>query len=70
MLAPVLAFLQRFGEVMGNIVLGTLYFVLLGPVSVVTRLFADPLRMRPPSGSAFLPWQPDNETVQVARRQG
>ena len=69
-LAVILAFLQRFGEVMGGIVLGALYFVLLGPVAVVSRVLTDPLRRRRPADSAFLPWEKDNETVGAAQRQG
>lgn len=69
-LATVLAFLQRFGEVMGGVVLGVLYFVLLGPVAIVSRILSDPLRMRRPADSAFAPWQKENETVGAAQRQG
>lgn len=69
-LATVLAFLQRFGEVMGGIVLGALYYVLLGPVAVVSRLLSDPLRMRRPADTAFSAWEKDNESVDAAQRQG
>jgi len=65
-----LAFFHRFGEVMGSIVLGALYFVLLGPVALVARLATDPLRRRPPRDSAFVPWQKENETLGAAHRQG
>jgi len=68
--AALMAFLHRFGEVMGNVVLGALYFVLVGPVALVARLLSDPLRRRAPRDSAFLAWQPDNETVGAAHRQG
>jgi hypothetical protein len=67
---PVLAFFNRFGEVMGNVVLGALYFVLLGPVAVLARLVADPLRVRRPRDSSFLPWEPANENLTAAHRQG
>jgi len=69
-LAAILAFLQRFGDVMGGIVLGLLYFVLLGPVAIVSRMLSDPLRRRRPAGSAFVSWEADNETVDAGRRQG
>lgn len=65
-----LAFLQRFGEVMGGVILGLLYFLLLGPVAVVSRVLSDPLRLRRPADSAFLAWEHDNETVDDAHRQG
>lgn len=68
--STVLAFFHRFGEVMGGIVLGALYFVLLGPVALVARLATDPLRRRPPRDTAFLDWQKDNETLGAAQRQG
>ena len=69
-MASVMMFLHRFGEVMGNIILGLLYFVLVGPVAVVTRLATDPLRTKRPQGSAFLPWEKENESVEAASRQG
>ena len=68
--ASIAAFLQHFGEVMGNVVLGILYFVLLGPVALLTRLVSDPLRRRRPADSAFLPWREENETLREAQRQG
>ncbi len=66
----ILAFFHRIGEVMGGIVLGALYFLLLGPVALVVRLATDPLRRRPPRDSAFVEWQEDNETLGAAHRQG
>ena len=63
-------FLQHFGEVMGNVILALLYFFLLGPVAILYRLASDPLRTRRPSGSAFLPWRKENETIAEAHRQG
>ena len=55
---------------MGGIVLGVLYYVLVGPVAVLVRLGTDPLRRRPPRDSAFLSWQKDNESLEAAQRQG
>jgi hypothetical protein len=63
-------FLQRFGEVMGNLVLGVLYVLLLGPLALLARLVSDPLRTRPPRDSSFLPWEPVNDTIPAAHRQG
>jgi len=68
--ATLLAFFHRFGEVMGGIVLGTLYFLLVGPVALIARVATDPLRRRAPRDSAFVPWQQDNETLDAAHRQG
>lgn len=64
------SFFARFGEVMGNVVLGALYFLLLGPVAVFSRLVSDPLRRRRPADSAFLPWEEENDSLAEARRQG
>lgn len=64
------AFFARFGEVMGNVVLGALYYLLLGPVAIFSRLLSDPLRRRRPADSAFLPWSEENESLTKARRQG
>lgn len=64
------AYLRRFGEVIGDVVLGAIYFLLLGPLAVVLRLTRDPLRRRRPSGSAFLPWHEENDSIRQARRQG
>ncbi len=64
------SFFARFGEVMGNVVLGVLYFALLGPVAIFSRLLSDPLRRRRPTDSAFLPWGEENESLTQARRQG
>lgn len=69
-LASLAAFLQHFGEVMGNVVLALLYFLLVGPVAILIRLVSDPLRRRRPAGTAFLPWQRENETLNQAHRQG
>ena len=68
--SEVMLFLNRFGEVMGNVVLGALYFVLLGPLALIARLVSDPLRTRPPRDSSFLPWEQANETIPSAHRQG
>jgi hypothetical protein len=66
----VTGFLHRFGEVMGGLVLGVLYFLVLGPISLAVRLLTDPLRRRRRSGTAFVDWERLNETLRAARRQG
>ena len=67
---PITRFLNRFGEVMGQVVLLVLYFVLLGPIALAVRLFADPLHVRRPHGSSFARWERTNDTLSAARRQG
>ena len=42
---------QAMGKVQARIVFALLYIVLLGPVAVVMRLVADPLRHRHPPAS-------------------
>ncbi len=66
----ILLFLQRFGEVMGDFVLGALYFLLIGPVAIVSRLLDDPLRRRRPRDGAFVPSAGSGDTLRAARRQG
>jgi hypothetical protein len=70
MTAPILAFFHRFGEVVGGIVLGLLYLVLLGPVASIGRWLADPLALRGRTGTGFSPFPRTNETLSSARRQG
>ncbi len=62
-------FLTRFGEVMGDFVLGAMYFLLVGPLALVARLFDDPLRRRRPRDGAFLPWTGSRHDLRAARRQ-
>ena len=69
-LDAVVLFLGRFGEVMGRLVLGAVYFLLLGPVAVFVRLFSDPLRRRRPDDSSFLPRPAESDVVREAGRQG
>lgn len=63
-------FLARFGEVMGRLILGAVYFLLLGPVAIFLRLVSDPLRRRRPADSAFLPRVDEDDLEREARRQG
>ncbi|HAC81034.1 MAG: hypothetical protein P8K76_05140 [Candidatus Binatia bacterium] len=70
MISSIKIFLARFGEVMGRLVLGVVYFGLLGPVALFVRLFSDPLRRRRPKDSAFLPRESIHELPRDAGRQG
>ena len=63
------AFLHRFGQMMGSIILAVIYVVLLGPVALLSRWLSDPLRLRP-TGSGFVPWRERNDDLAAARRQG
>jgi hypothetical protein len=64
-----LQFSERFGSMLSRVLLTVLYFGLLGPFALAYRAFADPLRLRRPR-SNWIGWQPSNETVRAARRQG
>ena len=63
-------FLARFGDVMGRLVLGAVYFLLLGPVAIFLRLVSDPLRRKRPEDSAFLPRVAEADPEREAGRQG
>lgn len=63
-------FLARFGEVMGRLVLGAVYFLLLGPVAIFVRLFSDPLRRRRPQDSSFLARPAESDAGRESGRQG
>ncbi len=65
----ILVFLGRFGEMMGDLVLGAMYFLLVGPLALVARLLDDPLRRRRPRDGAFLPWAGAKHDLRAARRQ-
>jgi len=69
-LDAIVLFLARFGEVMGRLILGAVYFLLLGPVAVFVRLFSDPLRRRRPEDSSFLRRATESDVEREAGRQG
>ncbi|QDU84895.1 hypothetical protein Pla163_20130 [Planctomycetes bacterium Pla163] len=54
------AFVERFGEAIASVVLTLVYFLVLGPLALVARLFRDPLGLRRgPDDSAWQPWTGD-----------
>ncbi len=68
----------KIGRIIGNfnaqVILTVFYFLLLWPVGLIFRLFADPLRLR--SGSKgvsertnFEKWEHPKDDVNTARRQ-
>jgi hypothetical protein len=69
MFKPVMHFLERFGNVVGRVLMTVIYFVVVTPVALGYRLFADALLMRRPPASTFRDWTGINETVEDARRQ-
>ena len=64
-----LAFSERFGNMLSRIFLTLLYFLVLGPFAVFYRLFADPLAIKRPKAGNWSAWIADNETLRAARRQ-
>lgn len=64
-----LAFSERFGNMLSRIFLTLLYFLVLGPFAVFYRIVADPLRISRPAGGNWWAWQARNETLRAARRQ-
>jgi len=69
MFQPVVLFLERFGNVVGRLLLTLVYFVAVAPVAVVYRLFADALWIKRAPTSTYRPWEGINETLEDARRQ-
>lgn len=62
-------FMQRFGQLMSGILLAVLYFGLLGPVALLHRFLADPLRLRRSRTSHWVPWTQPRASLRFARRQ-
>ena len=69
MFQPVFLFLERFGNVVGRLVLSIVYFVAVAPVALVYKLFGDALMLRSQPASSYRPWKSVNDTLEDARRQ-
>lgn len=69
MFQPVLAFLERFGNVVGRVLLTVVYIVAVAPVAVFYRMFADVLLSKRRPATTYRPWDSINETLEDARRQ-
>lgn len=69
MFQPVLAFLERFGNVVGRVLLTAVYVVAVAPVAIFFRLFSDSLLTKRAPASTYRPWASINETLEDARRQ-
>ena len=61
------------GHVIGNfqaqVILSLFYFIVIFPLGIFFRFFADPLRMRKVTGSNFQKWEHPKETLEEARKQ-
>lgn len=61
---------QRIGDVQARVILGLLYFLLVGPVALVRRIVADPLGLRRHAGPSYWTARPPaDSTIEAARRQ-
>lgn len=69
MFQPILAFLERFGNVVGRFLLTIVYIVAVAPVAIIYRSVADSLMTKRTPESTFVPWQSINDTLEDARRQ-
>ena len=69
MFKPVLAFLERFGYVVGRTILTLVYIVAVTPVAVFYKLFTDALLIRRAPASTYQDWASVNETLDDAQRQ-
>lgn len=69
MFQPVLAFLERFGNVVGRVLLTVVYFVAVAPVAVVFSAVADSLMTKRTPTSTYRAWEQINDTLEDARRQ-
>lgn len=57
------------GNFQAQVILTLFYLVVLFPVGLVYRLFADPLRLRTRVRSNFQKWEHESETLERARKQ-
>ena len=60
---------QAIGNFQAQVILTIFYFVIVAPLGVGLRLFADPLRVRKKAKSNFQRWEHPKETLETARRQ-
>lgn len=68
MYKAVLHFLEKFGNVVGRVLMTVIYFVAVAPVAIIYRMCTDTLLIKPPA-STYRPWTGINETLEDARRQ-
>lgn len=61
--------LERIGHLVSRTILTGIYGLLVGPIGVFFRHFADPLRLRRPANSTWSPWPSRNTSLDRAREQ-
>jgi hypothetical protein len=60
----------KIGDVQARLILGLLYFLLVGPIALVRRLMADPLGLRRAlRGRHWIPRPPADPSLDAARKQ-
>jgi len=69
MFQPVLAFLEKFGNVVGRLLLTVVYYVVVGPVAIFYAAFSDVLLTRGAPSSTYRPWESFNDNLEDASRQ-
>ena len=69
MFQPVFHFLERFGNVVGRLMMTLIYVVVVAPVAIVYRFLTDTLLIRKAPASTYRDWASINETLEDARRQ-
>ncbi len=61
---------QKIGDFQARVILTLMYFLILGPIALLTKLFRDPLAMkRPPQASAWARKSLEQQGLEAARRQ-
>ena len=68
-LKPFLTLSERFGNMLSRLLLGAMYFLLLGPFALLYRLVADPLHLRRRRRGNWTAWTTHNDSLGTARRQ-
>ena len=69
MFQPVLEFLDKFGNVVGRLLLTIVYYVAVGPIAIFYSLFSDVLMTKQAPRSTYRPWESFNDNLQDAARQ-
>ena len=69
MFQPLVVFLERFGTVVGRVVMSLIYIVAVAPVAILYKVVADPLLTKSAPSSTFRDWTQVNDTLEDARRQ-
>jgi len=64
-----LVFARAIGNFQGQVILTLFYLLLLLPIGILFRIFADPLNLRKNVKTNFEEWQHPKENLDQARKQ-